>query len=423
MSDTPFQGFKAVEVRRFSSTEFLRWVHDTTPIPPISKTKPPDANPVQRIFKILDRLKCKTILIEENYIDKDYKAEFSAFYAKRFCVPSPYCVRLQFFSKMASVVGKIKVPNQVEDLLLDDSAFLGYCIVRPTEYNRIGRTVIKYPTPTPAQNTRINYHVTCQASFKTHLFGHELKVFGAPFIQQETQVSSCAHASLWVVGRYMHMLNYCEEILPDKINDLAKARQPQGRYYPAEAGLVPSQMLDALHGMGLSAIHYGIFDINDAAKTEPVDNTAQLQAQRAAEGYEGILAEPQISPRTHFMARIVYPYVESGLPVILCLKKHVVVAIGHTLDIRANTGDTINRVPSFLINDDSVGPYEEFPLAPEPTSLYDPEDVTDIIAVLPTAAKLKGEYAEAAARAFTRLFDPELKIPLQLFGPKILEKS
>jgi|GEM_PF-1763890 len=400
ISAADFRGCKFVAVRPFSEIDFFSLVEDTSPIQAIRLAQLHGGNPVKCIFKQLEQLRCKSILVEQNYTDRDYKSEFSVLYAKRFNVPSARCVRLHFFSKSHQTIKKVKNAKQIDNLLSDSASYLGFCVVRPTEYNRIGRTVISAPAIKP--DSAVAWHVTCQAWFAAHLFGRQLKVFGSPFIQQETQVGSCAHAALWVVGRYMHMLGYCDEFLPDEINDLAKARQPRGRYYPAESGLVPAQMLDALHGMGLAAIHYGYFEIKDhlQKKTKPTPSDGDVI---------GVPSDSNEATKIQFIKKVVCPYIESGYPVILCLEKHVVVAVGQTVEIDKSTTNAVYKIPSLLINDDSAGPYVEYPLKSDETSgLYDPEKVTDIIAVLPHSAKLKGEFAEAVAKVFIKLFSGEI---------------
>ena len=373
-----FHGFKLIESLSFSEEKFQSLVQYTTPSPPIPYDdkikKAGDA--ASNIAKLLTRLNCLTILVEHNYTDRDYKAEFSAFYAKRFCLPSAHCDRLHFFSKKLPSYGSITCLNQIK-ALTDEKSYLGFCVVRPTEFHRIGRTVIKYPEPTSNQSK--TFDVACRASFTTHLLGQEFKVFGAPFIQQDTQVGACAHAAVWMVGRYMHKLGHCGEVSLQQINDFAKSHQTRGRHYPAQDGLVSTQMLDALHGMGLFAIYYNNFDTNKLNK--------------------------RFSTRAQLIGSLIYYYVESGFPVIIGLKQHVVVAIGHTLDSKKEAANTIERIPSFIIQDDIIGSYLEFPMVgPFKDVIYKPEDIIDLIAVLPNSVHLQGEYAEAFAHVIIDLF-------------------
>ena len=386
MGSEEFQGFKVIDARPFSKETFK------------ALTSAARCHTSTQISEVLEKLGCSTILVEENYVDRDYKAEFSAFYSKRFHTPSPRCVRLHFFLQVLKKYGAIDTPEKFEEL--EGKSYLGFCVVRPTEFNRIGRTVIKpLISGVKAKGGTISYYVTCQVTFVTHLFGRRFKVTGSPFVQQDTQVGVCAHAALWTVGRYMSNLGYCEETLPPDVNDLATARQPRGRIYPADAGLVTSQMLDALHGMGLSAIHYGRSEISDQVCKHLKMPTDALVA--------GENEENQKQLKSKKLADIAYRYIESRLPVILTTEQHAFVAVGHTFKQTTYLTNTIDQIPSFIINDDSRGPYLELPLKKSVENSNSIDNIEDVIAILPASAKLRGEYAEEYARTALELL-PEI---------------
>jgi hypothetical protein len=326
------------------------------------------------LARLLLRLGCATILIEENYIDRDFKAEYSAFYSKRFNLPSACCTRLHFFKAKPTKYAVLVSPAEL-DPLMDELSYLGFCVVRPTEFFRIGRTIIKFSAP----NDSLEHYVTCSSWYKTHLLGREFKVYGMPFIQQDTQVGACAHAVLWMVGRYLHALGHCPEVSMPKINEYAKSRQPRGRYYPAHDGLVSHQMLDALHEMGLSPIHYNSFGGTDKGRSD-------------------------------LIASLVYFYVESGLPVIICFERHVILAIGHTLNpVKKSRAKLSDKIPGFIVHDDISQPYGIFPIVGN--QLYDLQKVVELIAVLPNSVHLQGEFAEKLAMVMlAELADPQSQL-------------
>jgi len=384
-----FSGFKKFEAVPFS-IQNLQLL--TAPIRKEAVFESPD--PSIQIASLLNHLRCSTILVEKNYTDRDYKAEFSALYAKRFYTPHPRCDRLHFFS----------VPILVKNLFsqidqLNDNSYLGYCVVRPTEFNRVGRTVIQSSTLPAPQSTRgVKHYITCEALFRPHILGRCFEVNGFPFIQQDTQVGACAHAALWMAGRYMSALGYCPEFLPAEINILAKARQSRGRTFPAEQGLVTIQMLDGLHGMGLSAIHYNRINF-----PEKICEHIKISADSLVDGENEIR---RLKLESKKLADLAYRYIESRLPVILTTKDHAVVGLGHTLAVNPNVPNNIDRIPSLLINDDGYGPYVELPVDPG-AGKYSFDDVLDLIAVLPGAVMLRGEYAEESARSTLELM-PDL---------------
>ena len=182
-----------------------------------------------------------------------------------------------------------------------------------------------------------------------------------------------------------------------------------GRSLPAEWGLRPAQMLDALEGMGFSAIHYsrdvldGCSRFLDAVFPVKIPHTKDEE-----EEYQSSCARRQNAK----LADIAYRYVESGLPVILQTDKHAVIAVGHTYQHTLEhtdphnlkkSGAAIQRIPSFIVHDDEVGPYVEVPLLDcelrrNNRASVTFSDVHTIFAVVPGGVTLRGEEAEAMAR-------------------------
>lgn len=371
-----FKGFKSFESLAFSEIQLQSLVKHTTPNLPSARMPGGSGNLVdasrKQLGELLTRLGCLTIIVEHNYTDRDYKAEFSAFYSKRFSLPPAYCTRLLFFSTSLPAYGAITNPDDIAPLVEQES-FLGFSIVRPTEFFRIGRTVIRFAPPSDSNSSAREYYVTCRTWHTVHLLGKEFKVLGMPFIQQDTQVGACAHAALWMVGRYMNARGHCGEISLPQINAFAKSRQARGRHYPAQDGLVSSQMLDALHEMGLFPVHYNYFDFG-------------------ASKYEG-----RYTSLSDMIAHLIYYYVESAFPVIIEFEQHVIVAIGHTLNPRPPSHASMaNRIPSFIIHDDMVQPYGELLLGKTGGS-FSFEKIKGLIAILPSSAHQQGEFAETLA--------------------------
>src|SRR5687768_7181660 len=77
-----------------------------------------------RIRRYLDN-SAKTILVETDYIDKDYRDTYSNFYSKKFATYPPRTVRLHFFAQ--------RVPR--EDFWHLDrhkDQYIGFIVIRPT---------------------------------------------------------------------------------------------------------------------------------------------------------------------------------------------------------------------------------------------------------------------------------------------------
>ncbi len=323
---------------------------------------------------------CKTVVTEEAYVDKDYQDEYSAFYCRAFKFYGSRCVRLHFFS--------CDIPaDDICDLGKFAKAYLGYTVIRPTDLQRVGRTVLL-----PSITDSHHQFVHCCTKCTTHILGEELTVTGMPFIQQDTQVGACAQASLWMLSRYMSLKFGYREYLPSEINQLAKANIAVGRPLPAERGLNSWQMLDALKGMGIAALLYTRTALGDCSphieNAFPVDPNAS-QKEKDAQLY---------LQTTVKLADIAYRYVESGLPVIVGTNNHALVAIGHTYESQGPASVTIQRIPAFYVNNDNTGPYREMPILTISATDYSFCEVVSIIPVLPHEVTLRGEEAEAMAR-------------------------
>lgn len=199
-------------------------------------------------------LLCKTAVFEYDYVDEDYQDEFAAFYSKSFKRYKHRCTRLHFFSSDIS-------PRTRTSFAKHRKSYLGFMVLRPTDLQRVGRTIIKPPLQSP--HTQF---VTCQATFDAHIYGESFSINAMPFVQQDTQVGACAQASLWMLARYMSKRFGCREYLPSEINELAKSNMALGRSLPAESGLTAIQILDALQGMGFPAVMYMRDNVDRCAK-------------------------------------------------------------------------------------------------------------------------------------------------------------
>jgi hypothetical protein len=185
--------------------------------------------------------------------------------------------------------------------------------------------------------------------------------------------------------------NY-REYLPAQINQFATSHTALGRFFPAEKGLTVTQMLDALQGMGLSAISYDKESLDPYAKHFDSVFRISSNATRARQ------QEQRNLRRTAKLADIAYRYIESGLPVIFTTSDHALVGIGHKYDFAKKARLAIQRIPSFYVNNDAEGPYLEMPIFKRHPLYESFLEVGGIIAVTPHSATLCGEDAEDLAK-------------------------
>lgn len=337
-------------------------------------------SPIENIKEALFQppLNVQSIVFEHDYIDADYQDEFSAFYAKSFKNYPQRCTRLHFFAAKIPRLNKIGFAKYRD-------AYRGFMVIRPTDLQRVGRTVLAPPIAN--SNTQF---VHCRAPFTAHILGEEYQVEGMPFIQQDTQVGACAQACLWMVSRYMGKRYGNRCFLPSEVNALAKAKLGRGRHLPAEKGLTTDQMHEALHGMGLYAVEYRRQGMD--AYSKHVEAAFPIVGKNDAE-----IAAARELQRTAKLADIAYRYIESGLPVILATHNHALVAIGHTYEFNKTATVAIQRIPAFIVNNDNEGCYRILPIFTTAGAYYNMSAVQALITITPPEVTLCGEVAEANA--------------------------
>ena len=290
-------------------------------------------SPAERLLEIIEA-RCETVVIERNYIDSDYRAGFARFHYLRHHDTPRRCVRLHFFPSRLSPSNLADIPKNMKQ------EYLGFTVLRPLPGFHLGRSLLSVGMVSQSQPGESTY-ITCNSPCRANLAGNEIEFDGVPWMQQDTLVSACASAAIWVASCYLARkfpLEFREYSTPE-ITDLATRNViSTGRPMPSE-GLFPDQMMYALQEMGYEPVPY----VPDTA----VDAT-----------------------------RITYRYVESGIPVIAGVYfprggGHAVTAIGHTHNmqqkpqverVKLNGGHlslcrSSDFASSFVIQDDAGGPF------------------------------------------------------------------
>lgn len=309
--------------------------------------------------------KVQAVLIEAQYIDKDYRNTFSHYHSRRFSTPDSRCIRLHFLDSHLTRV-------EIRDTRKLQKAYCGYAIIRPTRPNCIGRTLLNprklsYPK---------GYLCLCEET--VYVQGTAIRSEGFPFISQDGDVTVCAQSALWMLLRFFsNRYSRYPEIYPHQITQLTRDYSI-GRVMPSD-GLTDWQMAEALRQMGLSPLIY---------------SRAKFSSDADPEWFEHLL----------------YTYIESGVPVLASTRDHVVVSFGHTSDRNKNV---LGNPPllrssffnsSFIVSDDNHVPYQRLRQARLPKPLVScSEIVLDEIeaftAPLSEGVFLAAEQFETLAKA------------------------
>jgi len=308
------------------------------------------------------------VIIEDQYIDRDYRDTFSHIFSRRFATPSARCQRLHFFSAELTEAPDL---DRLPEAKIDDT-YLGYAVIRPTRPNGLGRMLVS-PKIALAATNGVEASL-CQE--EVTLFGRQLTVRGFPFIGQDVDVTTCAQATLWMLRRYYsNRYRQYAETRPYELAQLAARHLHGDRSFPA-SGLSDWQMAEMLRGLGFSPMIY-------------------------------------VKGKFTRFNEILLSYLDSGVPLVLSFERppteesdasgHAVACFGfrHRLPVKRLSGVPLGyETQSLLVNDDNYPPYlevgsaqppEEYPQAPQ----FD--HISSMIVPLPERISLLAEQFDTLA--------------------------
>jgi hypothetical protein len=288
-------------------------------------------------------------LLEAEYLDPDFLDEYVNYYASTYRPIPNRCRRLHFFA---------------------EDAYLGFCVLRPISTRPVGRTVL---VPPPG----LRPYVSCTVPVIVRPYGQRVAVQGFPYMEQDAQYGVCAHASVWMVARYHHLVHRTPKVMMSQITQAAAGHPELLRTTPSD-GLTEKQVSWALQQIGIPAIPYIVGNL----------------------------------PKGQHLAEVLCRYLNSRLPVILTTDNHVTVLVGY--------GRDANGRLFYIRADESLAPYQR---------VYASDDVLGIWSVLfvpmPGQIHVSGELAEAqASTVFASLLATEEHRDLRKrLGPKLRLRS
>jgi hypothetical protein len=179
----------------------LRFVEFSSENDPLVRL--PDTRQVRYLRRYLTDLGSSVVLIEPRYFDRDYLAEFSAYHSRSARAYSNVCQRVHFFAldrdvdaSAAQALLEGACDGHTEPYELLQSAYRGFCIVRPIAQASLGRTVVAWY---PDDETRPP-RVTASREYVCHVAGLPFAIDrGLAWQQQDEAVSACATVALWTM--------------------------------------------------------------------------------------------------------------------------------------------------------------------------------------------------------------------------------
>lgn len=280
-----------------------------------------------------------SVLVEDNYFDRDYLDEFSAFYSKSARGYSNICKRLHFFSREISfrrVDAALSGYSQSCQYLQD--GYLGFVVLRPIQSTPLGRTVLAWYANRDVHSMRVTPPLR---DYTCNILGIRLKVKGIPWQQQDRGVSACATVALWSMFHSSafdahHSIPTTVEITKNALNGASGVRE-----FPS-IGLSLAQMREAIFAQHLTPKLISADRMGSANTTGFLPSTiASLCAANIRSGYPVIVVGE-------------YTHMSLGQPHAICCigfreKEQAVKESGSCTSMDDET-------EVFYIHDDNIGP-------------------------------------------------------------------
>lgn len=389
-------------------------------------------------------------LVELAYFDADFRSNLSETISHRHQADAIRTDRLIFLKVEDS-------PTSIESLLkaVDHAEVLGYMVLTPDPGGPVGRSVIPPPPALEDVSSSIPDHVRTLIREHMSVLGQLREVQGVPFVQQDGNLFTCAHAAAWMV-HYAAVLRGLAARRPSvQFHRDAALGTIISRQFPS-TGLAPWQIATVLEHFGLPvevvtilelasegrlAQWYdreAVWDISAALRRVATSNEEHLptfeacirELERAAakcESSDGEQSEPPAGARhpsekvvaasllevtTEFwiketFTRTACQYLNSGMPAIVLHENHATVLVGYLRrrDMLAARGsrpyEAETDVVAFLASNDQIGPYSLVKVDELVAAFMDPTSTASLLIPLPRGVWMRATDAEElGARIF-----------------------
>jgi hypothetical protein len=225
--------------------------------------------------KYFAEIKVQTLLVEYNYVDRDFLEDFAGYYARCFPDYRHRCTRIHLF-------GNHFTDDDFRNLLLNpndsnlnqevlEREYLGFIVIKPLPQTVIGRTCI---ATYPPDGERRYFPIV--RNYRVNIFGMTLSVKTLAFQEQDQVAAACATSALWTLfqrtGReFQHAIPSPVEITKKAFSNfpLAKRVLPTTiRALPNSDGLSPEMMAQAIREVGLEPNAINLNYASDPLKTQ-----------------------------------------------------------------------------------------------------------------------------------------------------------
>jgi hypothetical protein len=199
-------------------------------------------------------LGAQSIIVENDYIDRDFLEDFAGYYVRCFGDYKRKCTRLHFFKRgltsatFEELISSQLVQDQIQAMQAD---YLGFVVVKPLPQTVVGRTCLAtYP-----EDQHRYYPITRR--YESNVFGFPLAVNTLAFQEQDSVTAACATSALWSVFHGTGILFHHPIPSPVEITRAANAVLPMENRSLPSGGLTAMQMAHAIRSVGLEPFPIG----------------------------------------------------------------------------------------------------------------------------------------------------------------------
>lgn len=301
---------------------------------------------IKYLYNYLDDLKAQSIIIEADYVDRDYLEDYSNYYVKCFNRYGERCARLHFFDNTVehgSFETIFASDDAESEMKFLQSSYLGFIVIKPIPKTFIGRTCLKKYSTLPESYEK----TTIGREYSVNLFGITLKIESIAFQEQDKVLSACATTAIWST---LHAI---------KTFDI--------KTIPSSSEIT------------LSAINY----ISNSSNSFPNDGLSNKQIMRAIDVVGLRYHFIKLSKDKHVLFsiqrafdKLVKPCLDSGIPLIMGAAVYDISKQNHSdidsLDSLLVDGHAISIVGysettepyALYVHDDRFGPYARALITP-----------------------------------------------------------
>ena len=200
----------------------------------------------------LDKIEATTLVVERDYVDRDYLEDYSYYYVRCFTSYEKRCTRIHFFNNNFNENSLFQCIENTSDSTsfyeeLKD-AYLGFIVIKPLPFSVFGRTCLKSYPEYENGSKRL---FPALRTYTANLCGIDLQIESLAFQEQDKTVSACATSALWTVFQGTSQKFHHKNLSPVEITKAATDQFPDNTRTFPNNGLTFEMIAQGIRYVGL----------------------------------------------------------------------------------------------------------------------------------------------------------------------------